>query len=116
MTHSVVLESGQKTSLLRVAPFFIGRRQQLAVLERPSQEAIQGQPRIILIEGEAGIGKTRLLKELRAVAQRYGVLICSGRCYDDIPLSYLSFLESLHAQLEQVSGNLAESLSADLTV
>ena len=42
----------------------IGRTAPLAVLERSLDEALDGRPPVVLVEGEAGIGKTRLVTEL----------------------------------------------------
>ena len=43
----------------------IGRRQELESLERCWQDAAQGEIRIVDVVGEAGIGKSRLVYELR---------------------------------------------------
>lgn len=42
----------------------IGRATELAVLERAARDALAGTASLLLIEGEAGIGKTRLVDEL----------------------------------------------------
>jgi predicted ATPase len=46
----------------------------MAVLTDSLAAALDGLPRVILCEGEAGIGKTRLAQELLGVAERRGVL------------------------------------------
>jgi DNA-binding CsgD family transcriptional regulator/tetratricopeptide (TPR) repeat protein len=43
-------------------PAFIGRERELAALT----QALEGEPAVVLVEGEAGIGKTRLAKEFLA--------------------------------------------------
>ncbi len=43
---------------------FIGRERELALLERALREAQSGQPRVVLITGEPGAGKSRLCHEL----------------------------------------------------
>ena len=42
---------------------FVGRAGKLAVLEAAAAAARRGQPRVVLIEGEAGIGKSSLLAQ-----------------------------------------------------
>ncbi len=42
---------------------FIGRRQQLDWFAQHLADAMAGRPQVILIRGEAGIGKTRLVRE-----------------------------------------------------
>jgi predicted ATPase len=70
----------------------------------------------VLIEGEAGIGKTRLLKELETHAQHQGVQVCYGRCYEDLTLPYLPFVESLLLLLEQEFGEVNSPLDADVEI
>src|SRR6266496_2222435 len=48
------------------SPAFIGRTQQLAQLLELLQRAESGRPAMALVAGEAGVGKTRLLAELRS--------------------------------------------------
>src|SRR5690606_1797083 len=55
-------------------PGFIGREQEVATLAR----ALTG-PSVVLVEGEAGIGKSRLVQELLATA-RSGHRILIGVC------------------------------------
>jgi DNA-binding CsgD family transcriptional regulator len=52
----------------------VGREAEMAVLTDSLAAALDGLPRVILCEGEAGIGKTRLAQELLGVAERRGVL------------------------------------------
>jgi len=51
-----------------VAPDFVGRDDELLVLRRQLDRALAGEPVVSLVEGEAGMGKTRLAQELAAEA------------------------------------------------
>jgi class 3 adenylate cyclase/tetratricopeptide (TPR) repeat protein len=86
----------------------------LETLERGLREAAAGRPRVVLIQGEAGIGKTRLLHEAIAIARRLRMEVCFGRCYEDLALPYLPFVESLLPLLEQVPEEARASIGADL--
>ncbi|WP_338702565.1 AAA family ATPase [Streptomyces sp. Q6] len=56
-------------------PRFVGRESEVAALE-----AALGQPAVILVEGEAGIGKTRLLREFLAAQAARGHRALAGAC------------------------------------
>jgi DNA-binding SARP family transcriptional activator len=57
----------------------LGRTDELATLERAAREALDGSCALLLIEGEAGVGKTRVLDELATslVGLRVGRASCS---------------------------------------
>src|SRR5262249_10843786 len=60
----------------------IGRTAELARL-RPLVETIDhGRGRVLLLLGEAGVGKSRVMAELAAVAARQGHSVFLGRCYE----------------------------------
>lgn len=59
----------------------VGREQEWERLRQIWRLMIQGQAHLILISGEAGIGKTRLAEELGEWAKRQGIPTASARCY-----------------------------------
>src|SRR5262245_27534596 len=59
----------------------IGRQHEFNRLIDVWKVAAQGCPSFVLITGESGIGKTRLLEELRMWASRQGVTIAQAKCY-----------------------------------
>ena len=62
-------------------PALVGREAELAVLTRAWRRAVAGEPGLVLVRGEAGVGKTRLVAELATlVRERDGVVAESG-CY-----------------------------------
>ena len=60
----------------------VGRAEELAVLVDAHARA-QPDGRLAVIEGEAGIGKTRLANELMASARSSGAVVLAARCHDD---------------------------------
>jgi DNA-binding NarL/FixJ family response regulator len=64
------------------SPTLIGREAQLALLTDLLTLACSGQSRIALIAGEAGIGKSRLVAEIKARAGLLGGQIVQGRCFE----------------------------------
>jgi hypothetical protein len=61
-----------------LAASFVGRRKDLALLEDQLDKARAGQPRVVLIEGAAGIGKTALLNRFLAQTLGAQILRASG--------------------------------------
>ncbi len=56
-----------------------GRAAEIAVLSEALDRAALGEPAIVLIDGEAGVGKTRLLAEALADAGSRGMQVAAGR-------------------------------------
>lgn len=61
---------------------FIGREDEYAQLLAAWEQAQRGQGGLTLIEGEAGLGKTRLAEDLLRHAASQGAAIFRGRCYE----------------------------------
>src|SRR5205814_6025970 len=59
---------------------FVGRREELALLESRLAAAGSGRGQVIGITGDAGIGKSRLLVELAASPGLRGAHLLEGRC------------------------------------
>jgi predicted ATPase/class 3 adenylate cyclase len=51
----------------------IGRRAEIATVEKMLDEVQGGAPRVLIIEGEAGIGKSRLVDELKRLTRERGL-------------------------------------------
>src|SRR6266540_3172760 len=62
----------------RVQALFVGRQPTLASLHRMLNQARAGEPRLVLIEGPAGIGKTTLVRRFLDEAGERRVLRASG--------------------------------------
>ncbi len=59
----------------------VGRQDAWAELRRAWRRSVAGRPRLVLVSGEAGIGKTRLAEELIEWAARQGIATATARCY-----------------------------------
>src|SRR5262245_54525827 len=60
----------------------VGRDREQAMLRDALAAALAGRGALVLIGGEAGIGKTALAEWLLAEASGRGALVLVGRCYD----------------------------------
>jgi tetratricopeptide (TPR) repeat protein len=62
---------------------FVGRDRELADLASALEEASAGRGSLVLVAGEPGIGKTRLMSELAGVGSQRGVSVVIGRCWEE---------------------------------
>jgi len=78
----------------------VGREQELASLHRCWREAQATQGKLVLVSGEAGVGKSRLIEEFADRLRWQGVRVLWGRCYEfERVLPYQPVAEALRAAL-----------------
>lgn len=96
-----------------LCPQIIGRTPELAALRSLVEQAKGGgQGHIALIAGEAGIGKSRLVTELKTTAVAQGFLVVQGACFPtDLTYPYAPLLDLLRAL---VAFNPKASLTASV--
>lgn len=76
----------------------VGRAVQLAVLRGALDHVTDGRGRLVLVAGEPGIGKTRLLQELAIDAETRGIDVLWGRCHDvDSVPAFWPWVQALRA-------------------
>jgi tetratricopeptide (TPR) repeat protein len=61
---------------------FVGRAQELAQLVSALEAARSGHGSLVLVTGEPGIGKSRLMDEFADVARQRACRVLNGRCWD----------------------------------
>jgi DNA-binding CsgD family transcriptional regulator/tetratricopeptide (TPR) repeat protein len=64
------------------SPVFVGRGDELQRLQAVLEGARSGSVSTVIVGGEAGVGKTRLLAELKAGAESAGLRFLTGACVD----------------------------------
>src|SRR5256886_1815656 len=93
-----------------LCPKIIGRTPEFSALGLLVEQAKGGQGHIALIAGEAGIGKSRLVSELKALAVVEGFLVVQGACFPtDLTYPYAPLLDLLRSL---VASNPNASLTA----
>ncbi|MFF8428560.1 AAA family ATPase [Streptomyces sp. NPDC016566] len=65
-----------------VSPVFVGRTDELDTLNDALARAAAGEPQALLLGGEAGVGKTRLVEEFAAAACRRAAVVAVGGCVE----------------------------------
>jgi DNA-binding NarL/FixJ family response regulator len=83
------------------SPAFVGRAAELAALDDALDAVEQGQTTTVLIGGDAGVGKTRLLQTWNERAAKRGARIAAGSCLDlgESGPAYASVIEALRELL-----------------
>ena len=99
----------------------VGRDAEIARLGAAIERAAGGRPATVLVAGEAGIGKSRLVAEALGHAARLGAVALAGGCLDvgEGVLAYAPVVEALRplarllgpAELERVLGGAGDELA-----
>lgn len=78
----------------------IGREDELCILEDALLEVVRGEGHMVILAGDAGVGKTRLASQLRRQAAKLNFTTLWGSCSEsDLSLPYLPFLEAIANRL-----------------
>src|SRR6266852_3667782 len=82
MQHETpIIPARAQQTLLAATPTLIGRKQEWEALQEVWHAASTGEPRFVLVTGEAGIGKSRLAEEFLLWASQQGVVTAKARSY-----------------------------------
>ena len=82
---------------------FVGRHEPLAILRGAWQAAGRGRRRLVTVDGEAGVGKTRLAAHFAAAAHATGAVVLWGRATTGPAVPYEPIVTALTTVLHTVS-------------
>jgi len=84
-----------QTKARRLGAELVGREREMGLLGEHLDRALAGHGGFVLVAGEAGIGKTRLVMELARAGEERGARYVSGRCiFREGSLPYHPFIEA----------------------
>jgi DNA-binding CsgD family transcriptional regulator len=98
--------------MTRSSPTLVGRVEELELLEAARVRAANGEPAVVLVGGEAGVGKTRLIAELAVRCGADGTRVLVGGCVPvgEGALPYAPIVEVLRALLVDLGADAVREL------
>jgi DNA-binding SARP family transcriptional activator/predicted ATPase len=97
LTHSATI-----TPLSSFELPFVDRQDEFGTLVSEYEACISGrEPRVVAVMGEAGMGKTRLVKEFLGWAKKRGADVLEGAAYRGAGLSYGPLVEAIRPRIER---------------
>jgi DNA-binding CsgD family transcriptional regulator/tetratricopeptide (TPR) repeat protein len=101
MESSVRYEGEAKPVLLSSVPT-VGRQGSLDALRERLEVAIDGQGAVLLLGGNAGVGKSRLIRDLKHEASSRELRIIEGRCSStESSVPYAPFMDALRFRISR---------------
>lgn len=98
--HLAVLAAEPSVRASARALAFVGRDVEQARLAEAWRSVVAGHARAVILEGESGIGKTRLAEEMAELFASQGALVLRGREDPDAPVPFRSITEVLEHCVE----------------
>ena len=94
------------------SPRVVARDAELATLSATLDRAVAGSPAVVLLAGEAGIGKSRLVREVERQAAARGMIALRGDCVelDGAELPYAPVAAALRDAPAEVVANALATL------
>jgi DNA-binding CsgD family transcriptional regulator/predicted negative regulator of RcsB-dependent stress response len=87
-----------------ICPVLIGRTAELAAFHLLIDQTKSGKRQVSLLSGEAGVGKSRLVAEVKTHAKREGFFLLQGNCFQaDRAFPYAPFLDLLRSYFSGLS-------------
>lgn len=94
----------------------VGRTEQSQMLRAAWQHVNAGEPRLVLVAGEPGIGKTRLLARFGAEVHEGGAAVVFGRCDEDLLRPYQPFVEVIEQLVETMDRSELEEIAEQVNL
>ena len=105
----VVIEAAAPTSHQVLCPIVVGRERERAALDSALAEVLAGRARTVLVSGEAGQGKTALLRDFATHARALGAQLLVGECNEiDARRPFGPFIDALTAAGIDLPAELSE--------
>ena len=88
-----------------VCPTSVGREAPLRTLLERLDRAVEGQGTVLLLGGDAGVGKSRLVRDLKQEATARCIRVIEGRCSStESSVPYAPFMDALRFRIAKGEG------------
>ena len=95
-----------------ICPIMLGRTAEFTLLRQLLERAKRGKGHVALLSGEAGIGKSRLVAEVKAYAASQAFFILQGNCFPtDLSSPYAPLLDLVRSS---AASQFAAAITTDL--
>ena len=114
LPSGVVLPDDEQRDVHRkvMRPQFIGRESEMKTLRTILRDVQSGEQRVVLISGESGVGKTRLIEELLGDALIHDFLCLKGASQEEGGQIYGALLNAFQGKVDPVA-ELPDSVESD---
>ena len=114
LSKSVVMTKTLMLPRVALSPF-IGREKELAEFQKRLNAAITGECQFVVVSGEPGVGKTRLLDEIENLAKARKLMVLHGRSIEqDGAFPYQGFCEAIQEYFRLKDTGISLGASIDL--
>ena len=114
LPSELVLPGDEQSDMHRkvVRPQFVGRESEMKTLRAMLQDVLVGEQRVVLISGEAGVGKSRLVEELLGDARVYDFLSLKSAGREEGGQLYGALIDAFHG-MANLMGRMPDPVETD---
>lgn len=112
-TEPLAIETADTKNAYIHSADFVGRDDEFTLLKK-SISRKEKNPHALWVEGEAGIGKSRLLYECKKFSQVQGIHFFEGSCYEDVKYYLAPFISIFSDMMTYASQNLLNTYGSSL--
>jgi DNA-binding SARP family transcriptional activator len=94
--------------LTDIGRVFVGRTPELRRLAQLWTDVGGPTPKLVVLSGEPGVGKTRLAAEFARQVHAEGRMVLAGRCDEDLGVPYQPFVEALRQFVDHTPATLLD--------
>ncbi|MCP4542135.1 MAG: tetratricopeptide repeat protein [Chloroflexi bacterium] len=104
MGSAYELETRDTASSYALRTHFVGREAEIQILETMWEQAQSGKGKLVLVSGESGVGKTRLVEEFEINVTLEGARVVRGQCLERGGSAYHPWREVLRVLVRYIEG------------